>query len=309
MKPQINYAEIYITNVCNYSCTHCQSLNNFAFKGHQRWSDYKKEYQDLSSNLNIKQIQIIGGEPTLNPEFEKWVNGISALWPESKLQIATNGSRLDKITEQIYQVLLKHKGTLWITCHDIKLYDEFLNFSKQFLKDIVSDEYADNVKNYDWKSEYEKSKQDSSVKLKTVSRKLIDKNGVEVILDWSQSFVSSVIDILDNQTLTMKYNSDPVQAHDICYFKSCHQINKGKVYKCPLVSVLPDFLNQFDVAMSDSDKLLALSYQPLSANGDATKFVDTINDPIPQCKFCTSKYAVKHNFVGTEKKIKIISRV
>jgi organic radical activating enzyme len=301
MKPRLKYTEIYITNVCNYSCTNCQSLNNFAFKGHQRWKDYEIEYRSLSDRIDIDQIQIIGGEPTLNPDFEKWVSGISDLWPDTKLQIATNGTRLDTLTKDIYQILLKHKGTLWITCHDIQLYDGFLDFAKIFLNNIVSD----TVGNDDWKNEYEQSKTDTTIQLKTVSRTLIDEAGVEVILDWSQAFVPSVIDLLDDQRLTMKYNSDPVQAHEICYFKTCHQINKGKLYKCPLVSVLPDFLDQFDVAMSIDDKSLAYSYEPLTADKDVSKFVNAINDPIPQCKFCPANYT-KHNFIGTDKKIKII---
>jgi organic radical activating enzyme len=303
MKPRLKYTEIYITNVCNYSCTNCQSLNNFSFKGHQRWKDYEVEYRKLSNQLDIDQIQIIGGEPTLNPDFEKWVSGISELWPVAKLQIATNGTRLDKLTKEIYQVLLKHKGTLWITCHDIQLYDGFLDFAKTFLNNIVSD----NVGNDDWKSEYERSKTDAAIQLKTVSRTLIDDAGVEVILDWSQAFVPSAIDVLDDQSLTMKYNSDPDQAHEICYFKTCHQINKGKLYKCPLVSVLPDFLDQFDVAMSTDDKSLVYSYKPLTADEDVSKFVNSINDTIPQCKFCPANYT-KHNFIGTDKKIKIIPR-
>jgi organic radical activating enzyme len=303
MKQQLNYAEIYITNVCNYSCTNCQSLNNFAFKGHQRWEDYQSEYKLLSNQLDINIVQIIGGEPTLNPDFEKWVDGISKLWPNSKLQISTNGSRLDKITDQTYQTLLKHKGTLWITCHDIALYDGFLDFSKSFLNKIISD--TDNADDCNWKTDYEKSKTDSSVKLRTVSRKLIDEYGVEVILDWSQAFVPSIVDVVDKHYLKMNYNSDPVKAHDICYFKTCHQINKGKLYKCPLVSVLPDFLDQFNVDMSDNDRQLAYSYQPLSANNNnVIDFINNINQPIPQCKFCPSKY-VKHNFIGTDKKIKI----
>jgi len=302
MKYQLPYTEIYITNVCNYSCTDCQSLNNFAFKGHQHWADYQAEYTALSNRIDIATIQLIGGEPTLNPDFEKWVTGISDLWPKSKLQIATNGSRLDKITPAIYQVLLKHKGTLWITCHDITLYDSFLEFSKTFLDEITSDTYS----NDDWKIDYEKSKIDPSVKLKTVSRKLIDKNEVEVILDWSQSFVPSVVELV-NQQLIMKYDSDPTTAHDICYFKTCHQINKGRLYKCPLVSVLPDFLNQFNVSMSDGDKELARTYKPAtSTDTNLAEFVNNIHNPIPQCKFCPISYANKHNFIGTEKKIKII---
>jgi organic radical activating enzyme len=304
MKPRLKYTEIYITNVCNYSCTHCQSLNNFSFKGHQLWEDYCKEYTDISNLIEFDTIQIIGGEPTLNPDFEKWVNGISNLWPDSKLQIATNGTRLDKLDDKIYQILSKNKGTLWITCHDIQLYDGFLDFSKTFLNNIVSDTFDSN---YNFKTEYEKSKTDPTVKLNTVSRKMIDEKGVEVILDWSQAFVPSVVDVLDDQSLAMKYNSDIVQAHDICGFKTCHQINKGKLYKCPLVSVLPDFLDQFDVAMSTDDRILAHSYRPLTVSSNASEFVNTINDPIPQCKFCPVDYT-RNNFIGTEKKIKIVPR-
>lgn len=287
MKPRLKYTEIYITNVCNYSCTHCQSLNNYAFKGHQMWSDYLDEYIALSNQIDIDTIQIIGGEPTLNPDFENWVNGIARLWPRSKLQIATNGTRLDKLTKEIYQVLLKNKGTLWLTCHDIKLYYGFLDFAKTFLNNVISDNY------------------DPDVNLKT--RTLIDSNGVEVILDWSQSFVPSAIDVLNDNSLVMSYNNDPVRAHEICGFKTCHQINKGKLYKCPLVSVLPDFLNQFDVAMSDDDKELAYAYKPLTTSVNASEFINTINDPIAQCKFCPTDYN-KHKFVGTEKKIKIVPR-
>jgi len=287
MKPRLKYSEVNITNVCNYSCTHCQSLNNYAFKGHQLWCDYKDEYQKLSEQLDIDQIQIIGGEPTLNPDFEKWVGGISNLWPDSKLQISTNGSCLDKLTPDIYQILSKHNGTLWITCHDIKLYDGFLEFTKQFLDEIVYD--------------------NNEPPARRVSRKFVDTNGVEIILDWTQTFVSSVIENIDNE-LSMKFNSDVDIAHDKCGFKNCHQIYKGKLYKCPLVSVLPDFLDQFDVAMTPDDRILAYSYQPLSADGNIVEFVNSIDQPIPQCKFCPSEYA-EHNFVGTEKKIKIIPRV
>lgn len=287
MKPRLKYSEINITNVCNYSCTHCQSLNNYAFKGHQLWDDYKDEYQKLSQQLDIDQIQIIGGEPTLNPDFELWVEGISNLWPDSKLQISTNGSRLDKLTPDIYQILSKHNGTLWITCHDIKLYDGFLEFTKQFLDEIVYD--------------------NNEPPARRVSRNFVDVNGVEIILDWTQTFVSSAIENIDNK-LSMKFNSDVDIAHDKCGFKNCHQMYKGKLYKCPLVSILPDFLDQFDVAMTSDDRKLAYSYQPLTADGNIVEFVNSIDDSIPQCKFCPSQYT-EYNFVGTEKKIKIIPKV
>jgi MoaA/NifB/PqqE/SkfB family radical SAM enzyme len=329
MKHTLNYAEIYITNVCNYSCTHCQSLNNFAFKGHQLWEDYRDEYESLSNRVDITTVQIIGGEPTLNPDFEKWVDGISNLWPNAKLQIATNGSQLDKLNDSIYKILSRNSGTLWLTCHDITLYDSMLDFAKEFLEDIVSDFQPDKDAHDNWKITYDTIRDttwpdcdridqfaelpddikkefnrihrlNTGLHLRTVPRMLIDKNGVEVRLDWSQTFVSSAIKVIDDQRLTMKYNSDPIHAHENCYYKKCHQINKGKIYKCPLVSVLPDFVNQFNVDVDDS-------YVPITAQDDDTtilNFINNLDQPIPQCKLCPSNYT-RHNFVGTDKKIKI----
>lgn len=337
MKHRLNYSEVYITNVCNYSCTHCQSLNNFAFKGHQLWNDYQEAYTLLSNRIDIDQLQIIGGEPTLNPDFEKWVLGLSNLWPKSKLQISTNGTRLDRLDNNIYEVLSKHKGTLWITCHDIEIYNRLLKFSKQFLKEIVSDYNPDQDGLDNWKTTYSTVKKDHwpncdsidqfvhlpnavrqefietykfnpNLHLKSVSRMLIDKNGVEVRLDWSQTFVSSAVKITEDQRLTLKYNSDPTQAHTACYFKSCHQLNKGKLYKCPLVSVLPDFINQFDLNTNNEDQILATSYKPLTgsdSDDEILNFITNINEPISQCKFCPINYT-KYNFVGSDKKIKII---
>jgi organic radical activating enzyme len=284
MKPRLTYSELNITNVCNYSCTHCQSFNNYAFKGHQRWNDYKDKYELLSKQIDIDIIQLIGGEPTLNPDFYEWLDGVSKLWPKSKLQIATNGTSLEALTEDVYNVLARNNGTLWVTCHDINLYDSFLEFVKKFLDVIISDT--------------------GEAPVRKVSRIFVDKNGVEVILDWTQTFRSSAVDLIDNK-LTMKYNSNPIEAHNNCGFKNCHQMNKGKLYKCPLVSVLPDFLDQFNVTVSDKE--LAYAYKPMSHDdADVKKFVNELSNHIPQCKFCPSNYNTGHNFIGTDKKIKII---
>lgn len=339
MKPRLKYAEAYITNVCNYSCTHCQTLNNFAFKGHQRWVDYQDDYRALSDRIDIDTIQIIGGEPTLNPDFENWVIGISQLWPNARIEISTNGSRLDTLNDTVYQILSKNKGCVWITCHDELLYDGMLDFSKHFLDEIVSDSQPDSKGRANWKQSYNAVKDESwpncddirqfdnlperikkelievrhldpkSFYTKHSPRILTDKNGVEFRLDWNQSFLASAITITKQQTLKMKFDSDPVTAHEICPFKVCHQLNKGKLYKCPLVSVLPDFLDQFEVDMDDADRKLARSHVPITGsdnNDTISNFVNNLDQPIPQCKFCPANEK-KYNFVGTDKKIKVIA--
>lgn len=287
MKSRLDILETYITNVCNYSCTHCQSFNNYAFKGHQRWDDYKDAYKELSEKLDVGNMSIIGGEPVLNPDFNLWLFGIANLWPDSRLRISTNGTKLDVFDKKIYNLLAINKGTIQITCHDDRLYTSMKQWAYNFLQGKINEKLIGKYKGH-------------------TSTTIVDQNGVEVLLDWTQSFVTSAIDFINNK-LVMQHNNDPVQAHKHCHFNDCHRLYKGKIFKCPMVAVLPDFLDQFDVKLSNTDRDLALSYSAVRFDAPQTEindFVNNINNPIPQCKFCPVEQNL-HKFVGTDKKVKI----
>ena len=105
----LNYAEFYITNVCNLGCQDCNRFNNFNFTGHQRWADYADIYAEWAKIIDIPTISILGGEPTLNPSFLEWVDGISALWPNSKISIVTNGTALHRWPD-LYDRLKQNKN-------------------------------------------------------------------------------------------------------------------------------------------------------------------------------------------------------
>jgi len=84
--------EFYITNVCNLECRGCNRFNDEKFKGHQLWDDYAEEIEHWAARLEIPRMTIIGGEPTLNPDLEKWAVNLRRLWPDSVIMIQTNGT-------------------------------------------------------------------------------------------------------------------------------------------------------------------------------------------------------------------------
>jgi organic radical activating enzyme len=124
-KHYLPYIEFYITNVCNLNCSNCRSFNNFSFKGHQRWEDFKDQYQAWAEILDIDMISILGGEPMLNPDFLQWLNGIALLWSGSNIVINTNGTQLDRWPE-LYGILKKYQGRISISIdrHDLRKKDE-----------------------------------------------------------------------------------------------------------------------------------------------------------------------------------------
>jgi len=85
------------------------------------------------------------------------------------------------------------------------------------------------------------------------------------------------------------HNSDPVKAFDACDMKHDHTMYQGKLYKCPAMSNLPDFDQQFDLKLDARQRELLYSYQPLSADCSEEvlqQFFATKDTHIAQCEFC-----------------------
>ena len=112
----INYTDIHVTNVCNLSCNHCGKLSNYAFKGHQNWSDYKEDYTKWASIVQFKTIGIVGGEPFGHPELVEWIDGITTLWPDANIKILTNGTQF-KHWPELYDRIRTRKIKLYMSAH------------------------------------------------------------------------------------------------------------------------------------------------------------------------------------------------
>jgi hypothetical protein len=102
------------------------------------------------------------------------------------------------------------------------------------------------------------------------------------------------------------HNSDPEDAFSYCGMKHSHTILHGKLHKCPMVAVLPEFRKQYQVDLLDGQEQLLNEYQPLDyncSNEELEQFVTSANDSIPQCRLCpgpTERTLV--NFDPTRKK-------
>ena len=103
------------------------------------------------------------------------------------------------------------------------------------------------------------------------------------------------------------YNNDPAEAHGACTyvrFKSYHFI-RGKLYKCGPVALFPEFDRQHKLDISDADRALINAYRPLVIEDWHTRglqFLKTIDEVIPQCKFCPAKKDLYHQQIFAVRK-------
>jgi organic radical activating enzyme len=317
-KPTLPLIEFYITNVCNFNCDNCNRLNNYHFSGHQLWKDYAEIYKEWSTKIDVKQLTILGGEPLLNPSLLDWVAGIRLLWPNSELELLTNGTRL-KFWPELYNVLKDNKVKLVINSHNSKRHDSILEEITKMLQEPISKKYQGDLSN--WRQAYLDVKDSSWPDCKSANEfknlpkhiqvecqdihgidpekfvkntndlHLIDVNGVQITVTYSNGFITAPLRYAGDNQFEV-YNSDPEKAHNACISKYCHHFVRGKLYKCHHVALLPEFLEQFKVNLLSEDQKLLESYQPLTVDqseDDFQKFVDNIRGTIPQCKLCPSK--------------------
>ena len=229
--------EFYITNVCNLSCRGCNRFNDQKFKGHQYWDDYAEEYEAWSKRLNIPRITIIGGEPTLNPDLEKWAINLRRLWPDAVIMIQTNGTYWKPEWVDLWTY---HKVGFGLSLHDPETAEKL---KKQWLHQA----------------------------------------GV------FEAYVFHQATVVKQDTSWTLHQSNPARAFAACDMKHDHTMYNGKLYKCPAMSNLPDFDQQFKLDIDDRQRKLLYSFTPLSADcseQDLQQFVATKDSHIPQCEFC-----------------------
>lgn len=341
----LSYSEFYITNVCNLNCTNCNRFNNFSFTGHQRWNDYVDIYKQWADILEINEIGILGGEPMLNPDFMLWINGLHTLWPDSKIKIITNGSQLNRYPE-LYEFVSAHaqKVKFELNFHGITQKEKVIHSLMAWLQhpiDIRVDhnEYTNKLWTDSWNRIKDNSWpdcptpqdfvnlpewiqqeciQDYRISLSIWEDEVCctifsDANGVIVNTSMANYFNDSTVlhDPITNK-LTLN-NSNPKLALEVCYSKQCHHFIHGQLYKCGPVGILPEFIKQFNVEMSDDDRALINSYVPANVNWTRTQLEEFIADlknltVIPQCKFCPETTTVKKFDAGI-KKIKLTKQL
>jgi organic radical activating enzyme len=277
---KLHYAEFYITNVCNLNCNNCNRFNNFAFSGHQIFEDYKTDYVKWSKLIDFDTLGIIGGEPLLNPDFFNWMHNISALWPNSEIRIITNGTQFN-YWQDLYEQVLEYKGRVnfYVSHHTPSTYLLAIEKIKKFLKDPVSIQIQ---KKQQW-IDYNPAEHIIPERIK-----FIDTNNIQVDLSMAWKFMESTIKHDKETNQLSLHNSDPVKAYRVCL--KCHHFIKGKLYKCGPMGILPDFIKQFKVNLTDNQKNLLDSYEPAEHDWDEIKmsaFIkNLLGEHIPQCSLC-----------------------
>jgi organic radical activating enzyme len=95
--------------------------------------------------------------------------------------------------------------------------------------------------------------------------------------------------LVDQGTHFEVHNSDPKKAFEACAMRHSHTIFEGRLYKCPMVAVLPEFIKQYQVNLTESQSNNLFEYQSLTpdcSQQQLEQFVNNRNSHVEQCRLC-----------------------
>ena len=259
-KISLDYSEFYITNVCNLDCPQCNRFNNRKFKGHYFFDE--SLYAPWAEKLDLVECAILGGEPTLNPGLASWITSIRKLWPNVKGNVTSNGTNLNKVPG-LANALAESNWELVICVHNVGM--------RNYVLDQINSTFG--------QCRFSKLMyfQDSVVN----GMEFITPDGIVIKVTNGSYFYNNVFQDGHYQL----HDSDPEAAHRVCMSSKCHHFIDGKLYKCGVVALLPEYYQQSNKAYPE----LYDQYQPLVVS-DVTqdRLTQLTESAIPQCKFCPS---------------------
>lgn len=135
-KPQFAWT---LNNICQYRCSYCYALPILK----KRWEKkYENVYKTILKRLSLKtvpqfDINIVGGEPTLHPQFNYIVKYLDELDKCISVDVTTNLVR----STQVLRELAKTTTKLYIGASYHPEYDKNHTFAKKCI-DLSNSEYT-----------------------------------------------------------------------------------------------------------------------------------------------------------------------
>lgn len=118
-KPILDVVELHIADHCNLNCAGCLHFTPLAEKWCASPEAVERDLAALRRKFRyIRHVTLLGGEPLLNPDYEKIVEVVSRVSPESLITVVTNGvllkgEELDRFLDVCKRFLVRVKWTIY----------------------------------------------------------------------------------------------------------------------------------------------------------------------------------------------------
>lgn len=147
----LDLIEFHIVEHCNLNCKCCMHFSPLAPKKFVSIKSFKQDAKKMSTitKTAINNIHILGGEPLLHPELLKILKITRQYFPNSDIQLISNGILILSQKTQFWQTLKKYNIHLSVTRYPLELnYQQITHLTQKY--NIKYTFYSPNKENSFW---------------------------------------------------------------------------------------------------------------------------------------------------------------
>lgn len=146
--------EVNLADHCNLNCKCCNHFSTLAQAGFADYDTFSRDFKRLSELFDgvSDRIYLLGGEPLLTPNLDKYLIVARESFTESEIGIITNGLLLKFMDDKFWSTCRDYKIKIIPTKYPINLdYDEMQAIAK---RNKVQYEYFSNTDDYKYVYHY-----------------------------------------------------------------------------------------------------------------------------------------------------------
>jgi len=115
----LSQAEIHVVDFCNLNCKGC---THFSPLFPQKYPLFDNRIRDVlllrDKFTHVFRFYLLGGEPFLNPDIDKYIIKIRELLPNTIISIVTNGILIPQVSESVWDVI--RNNNIYISISEYK---------------------------------------------------------------------------------------------------------------------------------------------------------------------------------------------
>jgi hypothetical protein len=250
--------EFHAAQACNLYCSQCSHYSNFHVGGIVSVVEARENFDAWRRRLAPKQIAILGGEPTLNPDLVSIIKVARQAFPHASGLFVTNGFFLDRHPD-LPRTLIDCDFRM-----DVSQHGTAPGYLERFKKVMTLID--------EWRAAYPR--------LNINVRK--SHNG------WRQQYR-----IVNGKP--MPFTSQPQAAWNICLQRSCTQLFDKYLWKCPALAYFAMMERKLRLESIPAWQLFRDygACPPSATDEELREFLSTRE--IPQCGLCPArKIPIQH---------------
>jgi hypothetical protein len=258
--------EVHLSEHCNLKCAGCGHFSSIAEEEFAEIDVFENDLSRISilTNGDIKYIALLGGEPLLNKDINKFMEISRRYFKDAYIYIVTNGILLEKMDVAFWETARENNIWIGISPYPIKLDIKLIKrFSKQY--SVPCGFYQ--------------------------GYGIIDFGGMED--NSGKKMFRWVFDLQGKQNYKVNFM--------MCgYANDCITLKSGKLYTCAMFPHIKHFNKQFGKNLEITER----DYIDIYKAKNIDEIMEFLATPIPFCRYCNlSKVTYNHEWEVTRRKI------